>query len=94
MKDWKQSEINRRDSRSAKDPEVVKPIAGKKDTKRWCRGKVGREHITECRKGKELKCAPSYCREQWRILICKVCGKELDNYYGFGSEEKPKWVTF
>lgn len=45
MSEWKEGAIKRRDFRAAKDsPEVPKPGHRKKDTKNWCRGKVGTPH--------------------------------------------------
>lgn len=53
-----------------------RPVRGKKNRHRWCRGKVGVEHRTEW--------------EPWRIshrrLVCVVCGRHLD--YEFRS---PPW---
>ena len=66
----------------------------KKDTKRWCRGKVGVEHQPECYRYSDLR--PSLpvrsSQERWRILACKVCGKHLAHFYPFMEKQPPAWV--
>lgn len=92
MGDYKASGIRRRDTRNTKLPDIRPPSGSKKDTKRWCRGVVGREHEPECRLSKY-----SFAQE-WRDLVCKKCGKELDWWWPsrFWPRAKPKpdWVTF
>ncbi|MDE2105257.1 MAG: hypothetical protein KGL39_48980 [Patescibacteria group bacterium] len=63
------------------------PTPGKKDTKNWCKGKVGREHVVEIVLPTNMnawskKCGPSrwlpypwsYCHH---VEACKACGKHL-----------------
>jgi hypothetical protein len=81
----------RKAERTAKTPEVSRPVAASKDTKRWCRGKVGREHQPKC-----------FVREssggEWRDLRCASCGKILDTWWPpslvapFWQRPKPAWV--
>ena len=98
MTDWKERANKRRDERHTKTPEMHHPSPAKKDTKKWCKGKVGREHTLKVLDGKDKG---SYVQreggskkfvimEKWRYLICTTCGKELDVYYGHG--EKPDWL--
>jgi hypothetical protein len=42
--EWKQGSIERRDFRSSKSGPEVARKKSKKDTKKWCKGKVGVEH--------------------------------------------------
>jgi hypothetical protein len=105
--DWRVRANERRDARHTKTPvEVPKPAAAnkKKDTRRWCRGKVGVEHTPKCVDYGEAKHAPTdYCGhpvnhyEGWKLLICTTCGKELDRFcpWRWVGEELPKppaWV--
>lgn len=94
MSDWKQGAARRRDTRQAKDPEP-RPLGGsKRDTKRWCRGKVGVEHTSECRVYVETKGhvgRMGSALKRWRVLVCTTCGKELATWFGHG--DKPAWVT-
>lgn len=74
-----------------------------KNTRRWCRGKIGRDHQTKCVKYNDVKRTNLATLENstsryWRILICTVCGKELENYWpwkarGFKDKPAPAWVT-
>ena len=81
--------IARKAERNTKTPEVSRPVAASKDTKRWCRGKVGREH--------QPKCFPrthSILGDTgWRELRCEACGKCLAYWVPWFTEPKPEWVT-
>ena len=59
--------------------ERERPQRAKKDRRRWCRGKVGVEHLPECRDYRDVKRAgfPYPLFEGWKVLVCKTCGKEL-----------------
>ena len=97
----------------------TKPVGNKrKNRKKWCKGKVGVEHQPVCMDFHKVK--NDYTQHQpfkdkcystsdhWRVLVCAVCGKELDWYYpmefnvqardGTTICEKPDppppWVTF
>lgn len=72
------------------------PRQQKKDTKKWCRGKIGREHEGECKMYDELKQANHGPRDygymsRCRVLICKKCGKHLESWWG-SKKDKPDWV--
>jgi ribosomal protein S25 len=99
MSEWKKAASDRRDERHIKDEKEVPKHSSKKNTKKWCRGKVGVEHKLECKKYNDVKnmsiIAQYYINA--RILICTVCGKELDAYLPhsnifFKSKPKPEWV--
>ena len=92
MSDWKEDSNKRRDERHTKidDSGTGPAISQKKDKKKWCKGKVGKEHKTEVRKYSEVKKIDmNYC-VNWKILICTVCGKELDVW--FTRKNKPDWA--
>lgn len=67
------------------DEDSGKPPRSKKNTKRWCRGKQGREHITEIQRyekyGMKTQCGPSrWGVEGWacqHVVVCVECGKIL-----------------
>jgi hypothetical protein len=88
MSDWKEESIKRRDFRHVHgEPEVPRSRA-KKDTKRWCKGKIGREHKPSC-----------VARKYFYVLECSVCGKHIDWYYtgsvwyGGRNDPVPNWVV-
>jgi hypothetical protein len=104
MGDWKEGANKRRDARHTKAPD--EPGKGnpkatkKKDTKRWCRGKVGVEHKLKCMDYSEVHHQKpdsiGSWGKGWKILACTVCGKELERWYpmgmGRGKNPKPEWV--
>lgn len=104
MSDWKKSAAARRDARHTKSDPRAKPEPTKKNTKKWCKGKVGREHVGVCRDFAEvkrlatdIKGRPIELCKGWKVLVCDNCGKELDTYYPpsalWGrSVPKPDWV--
>lgn len=91
--DWKQRANKRRDERRTIVPTIRKPSGSSKDTKKWCRGKVGRPHTPQCveyNTHRRVTYAPD-----WRLLICTTCHKELDFYMPAFRRRKskpPKWV--
>lgn len=87
MSDWKKSGAARRDARSQKPPDEPRPIAAKKDTKRWCKGRIGVAHDLQ----HYLK--PTY-GSRLHVLACKTCGREIDTYYEavWSRKTKPDWV--
>lgn len=92
MSDWKQDAAKRRDARNSKD--TVRPKGGsKRDTKRWCKGKVGVEHTPKCFDYAEVKRGPWL--KGWKLLACTECGKELDTWWpsARNKRNKPDWVT-
>ena len=63
------------------EEEVPKHQSRKKDTKRWCKGKVGHPH------------EPKWEGDSFSsTLICQRCRKHLDFYFGWLGERK-KWVA-
>lgn len=48
-----------------------------KNTRKWCRGKVGRQHDPEWVSYAEAKNLSTHIFGHWRIMRCKNCRKEL-----------------
>lgn len=93
MSEWKYRGVKRRDERHTK-ADVRPPTSNKKDTKKWCRGVVGREHKTECR---DKRCGISLI---YKALVCTECGKVMEVWYCGGLLKKwgyertpPEWVN-
>jgi hypothetical protein len=106
MSDYKEEEAKFKYNKQAPlEEEIPKkaPTSKKKDTKKWCKGKVGREHKGVCMtydeaKGGRFTSANGFFGDfnaRSRYLICIVCGKELSCYYPSKNDTKPKpdWVT-
>jgi hypothetical protein len=96
MSEWRENANKRRDERRTVVPSIRPQGGSKRNTKRWCRGVVGREHTPVCTDYNELKRA-TYAKD-WKVLVCTTCGKELDNYWPcswFKSDKpkKPAWVV-
>lgn len=89
MSEWRERANRRRDERHTIG-DIRPPASTKKNTKKWCKGKVGREHKPQCRSD------PRY-PASWRHLVCTECGKQLDWYYPSTFERKrepkPAWVV-
>lgn len=94
MSEWRESANKRRAARQTKVPDIRQQGGSRRDTKKWCRGVVGREHTPEATNYTELK-RLTYC-EGWQVLVCTTCKKELDHYWPsrwFKSDRpKPSWA--
>lgn len=94
---YKASGVAVRDARATHaGPDVAKPKAAKKDTKRWCGGHVGREHTLECQPypGSSRFTGVTSLSKRWRELVCTVCGKRVAHWYPCRNEtDAPEWVT-
>lgn len=96
MSDWKDGANKRRDARNTKEPETKqKSKPAKKDTKKWCAGRVGREHTLEVSNYRDTKGWPSIFGNWW-VLYCATCGKELDTFHArivnIENKNYPKWL--
>lgn len=58
--------------RSTDVPAEPRRAPGRKDTRRWCGGKIGREHVKAWRRGS----LPG-----WSDLACEACGKRFAYCY-------------
>lgn len=96
MKSYKAASLEYKHARQG-GVDVRPPSNSKKNTKRWCKGKAGVEHTGECKAYDDVKHSGLKCPE-WKILVCKTCGKELDNYWPYPADwnlkpiAKPEWV--
>lgn len=100
---WNARGVIRRDAKHTKTSDAHRPVAAKKDTKKWCGGKVGREHQTVARRYTDMKHIhrpelPTLYQGWW-TLVCTACGKELENYWPLKNVEglvtnspPPAWV--
>jgi hypothetical protein len=74
MSEWKESGIKRRDFRSIRNGPETPPHRSKKNTAKWCRGKVGKEHDWH-----EVIWYPSYLwhdrAPRYVQDVCSLCGK-------------------
>ncbi len=78
MSDWHYRGIQNRDARHTPgDPdELSGGPKRKKDTKRWCRGIEGREHVPG-----EWVWTPYFSGFKSGKLSCKACGKCLESKF-------------
>lgn len=64
-----------------------------KNRRRWCKGKAGVEHTPKCM---PYMPASLHIFEEWRALVCTVCGKRLETWFprtfGLRERSKPDWV--
>lgn len=69
---WKAGGVKRRDFRHTHDgPETPRHVGRRKNGKRWCRGKLGREHT------------PIHRVKQYGYAVdeCSVCGRVIRYYW-------------
>lgn len=99
MSAWKERAIARRDERQTKVQSVRPPAPSKKNTKKWCRGKVGREHKPVCVPYDEWENRPegSEFAKDWKLLVCSECEKQLDYWWPTrlfkDSRPQPDWTA-
>lgn len=97
---WREGSAARRDTRQAPAPLTAntRSVPNKRDTKRWCKGKVGVEHKLVVKTRRELgkehyrspDKMPSLCR------YCEACGREFDWYHPWFKADRqnpPQWVV-
>lgn len=76
---WKEESAARRDFRAIKTDGATSS-SRKKNKKRWCKGRVGVEHILVIVKDERLRawpCLPNRLFGCCHHEICTVCGKEM-----------------
>lgn len=96
MSEWRERANKRRDARRTALPVIRPPSGSQKDTKKWCRGKVGRTHTPKCVSFSELKGSPGIYRG-WKVLVCAVCGRHLDYFWPSPwrtqPQQPPSWAV-
>ena len=68
---WKSSSIKRRDFRHDPSQPQRTKFSRKKDTKKWCKGRVGEVHELE------LKESTTFLMWAWDYYKCTRCGKKV-----------------
>jgi hypothetical protein len=68
------------------DVSRTRSIPNTRDTKQWCKGKIGVEHKLAVKTYLDLKNWTSPGFEGWLVRYCATCGKELATY-------APPWRT-
>lgn len=100
---WKASSVQRRDFRATADgPESPRKSGNRKNTRRWCKGVEGREHVSDIRMSNHGKMLESFGSGEscsmwndggsWHCSherACMVCGKVLDWTLGDKCPIKP-----
>ena len=71
---WNAHNVIRKNIRHTKDPDDTMKHRSKKNTAKWCKGKVGKKHLTHW--------VHIYSSTfDWYELICTVCNKVCDNWF-------------
>ena len=77
MSEWKEGSAQRRDRRHTKD-DITTPHRSSKNTRKWCKGRVGVHHVT-----KEVVIFTGFMEIMggvWCHEVCEVCGKNVRKY--------------
>jgi hypothetical protein len=86
---WREGAVAVKAARQAPvvdDAPATRHVPNKRDTKRWCKGKVGREHkpavktYSELKNWQGIKGMATDIWQGWVVQYCTECGKELDHY--------------
>ncbi len=83
---WHARGVLRRDARHEHAGPEVSSGATPKNTRTWCRGKVGRNHALQC-----YRQTMGRPESEYFTRCCAVCGKEVARYYP-SFQTKPDWV--
>lgn len=87
MSDWKEEAARHKQDRQAPIDDTHVQAPAKKDTKSWCKGKVGREHSPK------VFAVERYHYVNRLELCCEKCGKVLETFWrNFHYRPKPDWV--
>lgn len=69
---WKSGGVRAKDTRNARDDLKEAPKTKKKNTKQWCKGKIGVEHEPIIKDGHwyniELRCKKCEKKLDWKIV--------------------------
>ncbi len=104
---WREGAAARKDARhtTPDDAPKTRGVPNKRNTKRWCKGKVGVEHKPAVKTYRELKNWQgigdgqwgSNIFQGWLVRYCTECGKEIDHFYPQPSghpvpKPTPEWA--
>jgi len=101
MREYQLGNVEHRDFQHDHSTEAKPVSLSRKERRRWCKGKEGVAHQTVCRPYDEVKGLKGvfWSSNNWRVLYCKACGKELAYWmpliYENGSTHQktpPSWV--
>ena len=69
MKSWKEGAVARRDARHTSVPDAprTRSIPNRRDTKWWCKGKVGAERVLAIKSYRDLKGGLPQVFEGWVV---------------------------
>lgn len=82
---WRASNVKRKLAQAPEHP----TYQNKKDRKRWCGGKEGRDHDWQ------LGTPPNHSwRAHYRCNICTRCGRQDTAYSQWWSAELQEWVSW
>lgn len=74
LDDWSGGALKRKEFRHTHNgPEVPRHIGKKKNTRKWCKGKVGREHVWSRTAYLTIK----WLNKSYYCWHCEGCGKQL-----------------
>lgn len=90
MSDWRERANRRRDERQTIVPLIRAPSRPRKNTKRWCKGKVGVDHKPLCIDYPRIPVGGA------KVLICEICHKHIEFYWPSPFRKiktpPPSWV--
>ena len=75
-------------------------VPGKKNRRKWCKGKLGAEHVlvvTRTRWQRDADCHVGYRADLWvcyHETCCSVCGRKIDHGYLTPCPDKPKRIPY
>jgi hypothetical protein len=96
VSDWNERALARRNARQAPAVSEVTPVRSTKNTRKFCRGKVGVEHklVVSDRGSIGKGIQVQDFDKKWLVRYCSACGKETDWWYPMGilRREPPAWV--
>lgn len=73
---YRANSVIHKNTRNAKDELKERPRKAKKNTKKWCKGKVGVEHVPS--EWRLMKRFGGLCGTTFREKVCMKCGKTLE----------------
>jgi hypothetical protein len=89
MSEWRDRANRRRDERHTKVDDGARRVRSTKDTRRWCGGREGREHVLTVEPW-----PPRVRKPLGKCQVCTACGKRFRWWHPFGDDTTPPaWAT-